>query len=426
DGIIHEINVSACKILGIDAESVTDIGQILEDFFTEGIKKGKTVDLKFQAARRTCRCIGEIDRVDFGQNTSFYSIVFKEDKTLNKMANKITGNTASYTFDQIVTSDEATMALMAYAKKTADIDCCVLILGASGTGKELFAQSIHNSSKRNKGPFIAINCAALPADLVESELFGYETGAFTGAKHGGQPGKIELAEGGTLFLDEVGELPLNIQSKLLRFLDNRRVTRLGGKDEKEIDVRMITATNRNLEEEVRAKNFRLDLFYRINMITLKLPELNERTGDIALLAHYFLQKLNRENDRFIHSIHPEVVALFENFEWEGNVRQLQNIVTRAYYLCEGQQITKKDLPENMQCRATSNIKPAQPKQEVALPPKEDTLKAFERELIIETIEACKGNMTQVAKTLNMAKSTLYRKIKAHKIEIKRTVFEFKT
>ncbi|WKY48223.1 sigma 54-interacting transcriptional regulator [Eubacteriaceae bacterium ES3] len=328
------------------------------------------------------------------------------------MINKMTGNSAIYTFEDIITEDPKMLDLIRYAKKIASIDCCVLITGPSGTGKELFAHALHNESSRAKGPFIALNCAALPADLVESELFGYEAGAFTGAKQGGQTGKIELADGGTLFLDEVGELPLNIQSKLLRVLDNHRIIRLGGKMEKEIDIRIITATNRDLEEDVKNKNFRLDLLHRINTITLVIPPLCERKGDIVLLSQYFLQRLNRENDRKIYTIDERVLAAFSAFDWPGNVRQLQNMMVRSFCISEGSKLSIEDLPDTIR-GVEMKAKP------IRVPTATSRIEDAEKAAIMEAIENCGGNMTAAARQLSIAKSTLYRKVKHHNIVVEK-------
>jgi transcriptional regulator with PAS, ATPase and Fis domain len=202
--------------------------------------------------------------------------------------------------------------IIQYSKKAAYTDCNILIEGESGTGKELFAQAIHNYSKRPDGPFVAINCAAIPRDLIESELFGYEKGAFTGASQKGHCGKFELADGGTLFLDEIGELPLELQSKLLRALDNQKITRVGGTHEKKVDVRVISATNRVLSEEVNKKNFRFDLYYRLNVISMHLIRLRDRPKDIEALTHYFIYKLNESNNGKITKISPRYMEKLKN------------------------------------------------------------------------------------------------------------------
>lgn len=411
---IEEMNASAKKILGLSDEALRffDIRKALRFDSFENFLQKKQKELDFYLDRRTVHCIVDVDIVELRQNRVFYAIVFRAAKTVNKMINKMTGNAAIYTFDDIITEDEKMLALITYAKKIAPIDCSVLITGPSGTGKELFAHAVHNASPRSKGPFIAINCSALPADLVESEIFGYEAGAFTGAKQGGQTGKIELADGGTLFLDEVGELPLNIQSKLLRVLDNHRITRLGGKMEKEIDVRIITATNRNLEDEIKNKNFRLDLFYRINTVTLVIPPLCERKGDVVLLSQYFLQKLNRESEHQVYSIDAAVLSVFRAFDWPGNVRQLQNVMMRSFYVCETSKLSLADLPDTVK-----GLKNKVVSENTAVSSK---MQDAERDVILKAIESCGGNMTAAALQLDIAKSTLYRKIKRYHIIVEKT------
>ena len=415
---IKEINKNAKKILNISDEDISEFDgkEILKQLSFENIEKGKSTYLNFFYNDRIIHCFGEVDCVYINQYDYFYSIIFKEIKAINKIVNKINGNAAIYTFTDIVTVDEKMKALISYAKKTANIDSAVLITGQSGTGKELFAQAIHNYSRRSRGPFIAINCAALPTDLAESEIFGYETGAFTGAKKEGNPGKFELADGGTLFLDEIGELPLSVQSKLLRALDSHQITRIGGKTEKLIDVRVITATNRDLKQEIKSKNFRLDLYYRINMITIKLPALAERKEDIKLLATHFLNRLNQENEKNIHSMDRQFLDFLYQNDWEGNIRQLQNVIARAFYLCEGQQLTVSDLPERTS--KTERDKDLHESVDLFRP-----VDIFEKKLIIQTLEKTNGNITEAAKEMKIAKSTLYRKMKTYGINIKRVFNE---
>lgn len=254
-------------------------------------------------------------------------LFLQELQAINRVANQVAGNKARYDFCDIITEDPRMLDIIESMKGVAVTDCSVLIEGESGTGKELFAHSIHNYSDRKRWPFIAINCASLPRSLVESELFGYEKGAFTGASNQGNPGKFELANGGTIFLDEIGELPLEIQAKLLRVLDTHRISRIGGKAEKELNVRVIAATNRNLLDEVQKSNFRGDLYYRINVLKFNIPPLRLRTGDVTLLSANILKTLNlkgREvsgaptvkqfDDAFLYGL--------TGYAWPGNVREL--------------------------------------------------------------------------------------------------------
>jgi two-component system NtrC family response regulator len=227
-------------------------------------------------------------------------------------------------------------------EKVAPSDATILLLGDSGTGKELCARSLHDLSPRAKGRFIAINCAAIPENLLESELFGYEKGAFTGAIRQ-TPGKIEYANGGTLFLDEVGDLPMPLQAKLLRFLQERVVERIGGRNEIPVDVRVVCATHQDLQEKIRSATFREDLFYRISEIAVQIPPLRARGGDILLLARMFLEQFNREQERHLRGFSKEALTAMEAYNWPGNVRELKNRVKRAVIMAEGKQITSQDL-----------------------------------------------------------------------------------
>jgi transcriptional regulator with PAS, ATPase and Fis domain len=292
------------------------------------------------------------------------------------------------------------------ARKAARADCNVLLMGESGTGKELFAQSIHNDSRRAKGPFVAVNCASIPKDLVESELFGYEKGAFTGANKEGHPGKFELANGGTIFLDEIGELPLEVQPKMLRVLDDHKISRVGGTYEKILDVRVISATNRNLRDEVDRKNFREDLYYRLNVISITIPPLRDRVGDITLLASIFLEKLNRINPIEAKTMSASFMDAIEKYNWPGNVRELQNVIERAFYLTEGSIITEECLPDNMRISAD-------PKRlgENVVP-----MEVIEEASIRNALTASDGNILKAAYMLNLSRATMYRKIKRYGIK----------
>jgi PAS domain S-box-containing protein len=250
--------------------------------------------------------------------------VFKEVKKVRKLVKKIMGHQAIYTFDKIIGVDENFLRIIDYAKKIADSVSNVLIMGESGTGKELFSQAIHNYSDRQDEPFVALNCGAIPRNLIESELFGYEGGAFTGAKSTGQPGKFEIADGGTIFLDEIGEMPLDMQTRLLRVLEEGTVCRVGSVNEIVVDVRVIAATNKDLNEEVKKGNFRKDLYYRLNVLPIRLMPLRERKADISLLSQYFMERISRKLNKKSININEETMKYFLEYEWPGNVRELEN------------------------------------------------------------------------------------------------------
>jgi transcriptional regulator with PAS, ATPase and Fis domain len=304
--------------------------------------------------------------------------------------------------------------LIQLAKKTAKNDCPVLIQGESGTGKELFAHAIHSSSARSQAPFVAVNCAALPKDLVESELFGYAKGAFTGALKEGKPGKFELANGGTIFLDEIGELPLEVQAKLLRVLDNYTVTRIGGNFERTLDIRVIAATNRDLADEITKHNFRSDLFYRLNVLRLFLHPLRERPGDITYCAECFLERLNKKSKEADKYYDASFLDAIESYEWKGNLRELQNIVQRAFYISEDQQISVDMLPDSIVGKESPSLPTIAPVQTIVTRIK--TLEEMESELLSSALTQCSGNVVAASKMINIGKSTFYRKLKEYHID----------
>lgn len=344
-------------------------------------------------------------------------LVISKAKDIIQISNQVSGHKAAYSFSDILSKDPKMYELIEHGKVIASLNCSVLIEGESGTGKELFAHSIHNASYRRNSPFIAVNCAAIPHDLVESELFGYNKGAFTGALSKGNPGKFELADGGTIFLDEIGELPLQVQSKLLRVLDNSKISRIGSIEEMQLNVRVIAATNRNLYMEVKNKNFREDLYYRLNVMYLKIPPLRERIDDIDLLLDYFLAKLNSQSARFIQEVTDGFFHPIKNYRWNGNIRELQNVISRAYYLCKGNSLEKKDIPDYILFQEeesnTDSIIAPKSKSTFDVMSKDES----EKELIIHAIKVCNGKITEAAKKIKMGKTTIYRKIKEYNIDL---------
>ncbi|HWQ31200.1 MAG TPA: sigma 54-interacting transcriptional regulator [Negativicutes bacterium] len=247
---------------------------------------------------------------------------------VRSLANRIMGSKAIYTFDKFVGSDERFLEVMEYAQKVSDSRSTILITGESGTGKEVFAQAIHNYSTRREEPFVAINCGAIPRNLMESELFGYEEGAFTGAKKGGSPGKFEIAYGGTLMLDEIGDMPIDMQIKLLRVIEEGVITRVGGTRQIPINVRIIAATNKNLVQEVENGNFRLDLYYRLNVLPIHLPALRERRGDIESIARYFMKSMSKRLNKKEVQLGDDMIQCLKEYNWPGNIRELENVIER--------------------------------------------------------------------------------------------------
>ena len=312
-----------------------------------------------------------------------------------------------YSFDDIIGESTQIKEAIEHAKIASKRHSNVLLMGESGTGKELFAQAIHNYSSRRDQPFVALNCDALPLSLVESELFGYEGGAFTGAKKQGQPGKFELADGGTIFLDEIGEMPLSIQASLLRVIQDMEITRVGGNKKKKVDVMIISATNKNLIEEVQKNNFRLDLFYRLNVFNITISPLRERKEDIVYLVKYFINKYNKKFLLNIQGIEDEVLDLFMHYHWLGNVRELENVLERAVQVTAKNYLTIKDIPIYLKENLTNK------KSNSDLP----LIENREKDVIVKTLKETKGNIKEASKILGIGRSTLYRKLSKYLLNI---------
>jgi two-component system response regulator AtoC len=317
---------------------------------------------------------------------------------------------------RLVGQSPAIRQIYGVVEKVANTPSTVLISGESGTGKELIARALHENSTRHAGPFIKINCAAIPKTLMESELFGYDKGAFTGAV-GAKPGRFELAHGGTLFLDEIGEIPVEMQVKLLRVLQESEFERVGGIKTIKVDVRLVTATNRDLLEEIAAGNFREDLFYRLNVVPIQIPPLRERREDIPLLAEHFIAKFNERLKKQIVSISPEAVAELVGYNWPGNIRELENLMERTILFCEGPEIRVSDLPPEIVGAAPTPASAAAGEGEPR--PAAGSLKEavraeterVERELIQRALDATGGNVTQAARKLKISRKSLQTKMK---------------
>ncbi len=310
--------------------------------------------------------------------------------------------TAQAPLSGIIASDATMLAVCRTVEKVSPVDVTCLVLGESGTGKEVIAKAIHNLSPRASKRFVAINCAAVPENLMESELFGYEKGAFTGATKR-TLGKVEVANGGTLFLDEIGDMPLSLQAKLLRFLQERTIERLGGRDEIDVDVRVVCATNKNLTEMVAEKTFREDLYYRISEIVVELPPLRERIGDKILLARHILSKYCDAQNRKIKGFTAEAAAAIESYEWPGNVRELENKIKRAVIMADEKTISVEDL--SLPHHEDLSINLRQIRQEA------------EKTAIIKAINLAGGQISSAAKYLGVTRPTLYDLIKKYGITI---------
>lgn len=339
-----------------------------------------------------------------------YLITFRPFKRIMGLVNKYAGTITSYDFEDLNSESPLMKEVIAYAKKVAHSPTSVLISGESGTGKEVFAQAIHNASERKNNGFIAINCGAISASLIESELFGYEDGAFTGALKGGRPGKFELANEGTLFLDEIGEMPHDMQVKLLRAIQEGQITRLGGAKIIPVDVRIIAATNKNLEEEVEKGSFRLDLYYRINVINIEIPPLRNRREDIPNLAMHFLKnkaiKLNKPMMRLSQTLLKQIT----HYSWPGNVRELENYIEKVTILSSPISIQQHQFNKEEAQLSNSNS------EDTAFVP--SSLNDLEKESIQKTMIYHQSNMTLVAKSLGISRNALYQKVKRYKISLK--------
>jgi DNA-binding NtrC family response regulator len=319
--------------------------------------------------------------------------------------------------DEIVGSATKTLELKEKIKKTFNLDSTVLLLGESGTGKELVARTIHNySTKRDTTKFVAVNCASLPENLLESELFGHEKGAFTGAQDT-KIGKFEFANGGTLLLDEICEMSFNTQAKLMRVLQEREIQRIGSNEMISIDIRVIAATNKNIEEYVREGKFREDLYFRLNVFPITLPPLRERCTDIEELCEYFINKLNHKFLKNIEHISAESLSALEDYSWPGNIREMQNVIERAMIECEGDTIELSHLPQHIVLENQNNkfkILQNPDKTGLSLP---EIVEQIETEMIKQALTVCQGNLSDTAKKLNIGRSTLYRKIELYDIKL---------
>ncbi|MEL7649338.1 MAG: sigma 54-interacting transcriptional regulator [Sedimentibacter sp.] len=391
------------KLKGDNINHIVEEWDSIKDYLDSNESISKHINIK--ALRDHFPCELEAKKIYCNQGNEFEIVhLFREEDKVKKSIL----SRSTYEFDRIIGKDDNFIKIVEYAKKIADSSSTVLIMGESGTGKELFAHSIHNFSSRSNLPFIALNCGAIPELLIESELFGYEDGAFTGAKKGGNPGKFELANGGTILLDEIGEMPFDMQVKLLRALEEGFITRLGSKKPIPIDVRIIASTNKDLEKEVENGRFRNDLYYRLNVLPLYIPSLRERKGDIRLLVEYFMEKLSHSLAKPKVSISEEDLSVMGNYYWPGNIRELKNIVeliinTEAMPLNYFNR--KYHWPSNSECSDSDC-------EEVSM-----DMESIEKEHLEKIIKRCNGNISQSADILGIRRNTLYNKIKKYNIKI---------
>jgi PAS domain S-box-containing protein len=410
--VITHINSYGSKILGISQKD--SIGKHIETVFKKSSMVLQTLSSGSEYKEQ------EIVVDEFGKKLSHSVTPLRDDlgnsigalAVLKEVKEKYTTRkniapSAKYVFEDIFGASESVSKAVKWAKIASRSPSTVLLHGESGTGKELFAQAIHNGSLRRDRPFIAINCAALPETLIESELFGYEEGSFTGSKKGGQAGKFELANGGTIFLDEVGDIPLFTQVKLLRVIQEKKISRIGSAVEIPVDIRIIAATHKDLKEEVQNGNFRKDLYYRLNVITINIPPLRDRMDDLSLLARHFVNKLSAKLDRKNISVAENFIDKIKTYAWPGNIRELENAIERAINLVEDNgELTSEYL-------LLYNTPPVKKDEKIS---EVKSLKEIERDTIVSALNLYKGNILKVSAKLGIGRNTLYRKIKEYDIK----------
>jgi transcriptional regulator of acetoin/glycerol metabolism len=416
-GLISGINASAAKLLklhpkdliGTPVDSVIRMDNKLRSFIHTG-REYSEEELLLKSEKGQVRCLGSAHNI-CSESGSKLGTVFTFTKTKETFSSKgaAGGSNLRFMFKDIIGESLPMLETLEKAKRVARSPSTVLLLGESGTGKELFAQSIHNASDRRDGPFVSVNCGAIPGELIQSELFGYAEGAFTGARKGGRPGKIELAIGGTVFLDEIGDMPLQMQVNLVRVLEEKAIVRVGDNNVVPVDVRIIAATNRSLYEEVTKGRFREDLFYRLNVITIILPPLRERKGDTTLLTNYYVDKISRKVGKHVESVEPGVFVALEAYHWPGNVRELANALEYAINLVQHGRLQLAHLPPYFNKKQTA--------RNIADDAEIMSLALVEKKAIESALLHLGGNISKVAAALGIGRNTLYDKMKKHSIRV---------
>ena len=395
------------KLHDIVKTGKTQIGEIQ-------IIKGQQVIASRLPIIKDNKIIGAIGKVIFKDITDFYDMskkIITMEKEIKYYKDQLKKQkSAKYSFSNIIGESKSLMEVKNICQRAAMSDSNVLIMGESGTGKELFAHAIHNASDRASGPFVKINCAAIPSELLESELFGYEGGAFTGAKKEGKVGKFELANGGSIFLDEIGDMPLHMQAKLLRVLQEREIERIGSTKTRPINVRIISATNKNLEEEVKSGNFREDLYYRLNVMSVNIEPLRKRKDDIRPLAKALVKKLSSQMGVHVDSISEKAMAALEAYDWPGNIRELENVIERSINLLDSDRIIKvSTLPVHITQSHKTHVY-------IAGSTLKEQLYDVEKSIILECLNENQGNKQKTANDLDMSRTSLYQKLKSYGID----------
>lgn len=412
NGTVTQLNSFAAKLIGADPRYAIGkhIGSVIRkpasilQVLASGVEYRDQEMVIEETGKKVCQAVSPL-RDDTGRVIGVLSILkVHKDKQAGRRAGSLT---AKYVFDDIIGDSETMVVAKKWARIAAGSPSTVLLTGESGTGKELFAQAIHNGSSRKDRPFIAINCAALPDTLIESELFGYEEGSFTGSKKGGQIGKFELANGGTIFLDEIGDIPLYTQVKLLRVIQEKKLSRIGSSGEISVDIRIVAATHKDLKEEVHKGNFRKDLYYRLNVITINIASLRERMDDLPLLTVHFVSKLSLKLGRKNISIADDFTDRLKTYNWPGNIRELENAIERALNMLQDGGVLTPDL------LLFDNPLPGRMEERVS---EVKSLKDIEKDAIIHALNLYKGNILKVSAKLGVGRNTLYRKIKEYDIK----------
>lgn len=405
DGLIKNINQSMLDVFGYEEDRLVNktISRLFKGFDKikkELICKNKLVNYDVDLDRKSNKPRLSLSAYPIRGKNNKYNIIFilQDIKKERKLTDQILQNRAIYTFDKIISRDQEFLKTIDFAKKISNSKSTILMYGETGTGKELFAQSIHNESNRRDKPFIAINTGAIPKNLIESELFGYVEGAFTGAKKGGQVGKFELAHKGTIFLDEIGEMPFKLQTRLLRVVEEGIISRVGSGEPIIIDVRIIAASNQDLMKKVEEGTFRKDLFYRLNVLPLNILPLRERKEDLPILAEFFMDKISRRLNKRKVKLSKELLQRMSYHDWPGNVRELENLIELIVNLG----YIPKDLLKVTREKEDKN---------------KLSLESIERDHIRKVLGLHKNNISKSAKALGISRNTLYRKIGRYNITI---------
>ncbi|RLQ97873.1 sigma-54 interaction domain-containing protein [Falsibacillus albus] len=417
-GFITYMNKNYCEFVEVSQEEVVGkhVTEVIENTRMHIVAEtGKEELAELQYIRGSYMIANRIPIFSNGKSIgAFGTVIFRDTSHWMQMSSHVKdlmskiqsyiqdiNSGAKYTLNDILTNSPKVLELKEKVKLVAASDISILIRGESGTGKELFAHSIHQLSNRSPQPFIKLNCAAIPEHLLESELFGYEEGAFTGAKKGGKKGKFQLADGGTLFLDEIGDMPMNMQVKLLRALQEGEIEPVGSTVPSSVNVRILAATNRPLERMMEEKRFREDLYYRINVVPFEIPPLRERIEDISLLLNHFVQKVSKKIGKRINGMEEHVRQRFIQYSWPGNIRELENSVEAAVHLSSSEMIQMESLPEYLRNAALY------PLGERTL---KEILEEAERGVLQNSLEKYHNDKLMMAKVLGISKSTLYEKL----------------